>query len=299
MNQLCAYYGISRQAHFDQGRRLDRQATMHRVYLGMIAQTRELHPAMGLRKMYNQLQPEGIGRDAFIALGLEYGYRLLAPTNPARTTRAVGGSRYGNLLVDGRFDNINQVWVSDLFYFPWQEEHLYAVLIMDVVSRRIVGSAGGDHMRAELFVQALMRALSLRGIDDYGRGLIHHSDRGSQYASAAYTDLLENYGIRISMCATVLENAHAERVNGTIKNDYLRHWPLRRKQDFDAMVGKATERYNDRLHDSLSMTPADYEVYLQGCTPEQRPGVHVYTEANTQIMNNNGQLDLFGTNNLL
>jgi transposase InsO family protein len=299
MSQVYAYYDISRQAHFDEGRRLAHQATLHNVYVGMMAQTRQLHPAMGLRKMYNQLQPEGIGRDAFIALGLQEGYRLLLASNPARTTYAVRSSRYGNLLVDGRFHKVNQVWVSDLFYFSWKEQHLYVVLIMDVVSRRIVGAAGGDHMRGDLFTKALRRALTLRGKSDYAGELIHHSDRGSQYASTAYVGLLEASGIRISMCATVLENAHAERVNSTIKNDYLRHWPLRRADDFDALVRKATDHYNQRFHDSLKMTPSDYEVWLQRCSEQDRPSVHVYTERNTQIMNDTGQLDLFQTNDLL
>ncbi|THH37510.1 DDE-type integrase/transposase/recombinase [Neolewinella litorea] len=299
MSQVYAYYGITRQAHFDQGQRLDHQATLHNVYTGMIAQVRQLHPAMGLRKMFHHLQPEGIGRDAFIALGLQEGYRLHVPANPGRTTVAVRSSRYGNLLVDGRFSTVNQVWVSDLFYFPWRDQHLYVVLIMDVVSRRIVGAAGGNHMRAELFTQALRRALTLRGIQDYAQGLIHHSDRGSQYASAVYTGLLEDHGIRVSMCATVLENAHAERVNGIIKNDYLRHWTLQRPGDFDALVTKACDHYNVRFHSSLNMAPLEYEVWLRSCQPQDRPSVHVYTEQNTQIINNTGQLDLFPPNHLL
>ncbi|MEO0732306.1 MAG: DDE-type integrase/transposase/recombinase, partial [Bacteroidota bacterium] len=197
------------------------------------------------------------------------------------------------LLVDRRIDNINQVWVSDLFYLELPDEHLYVVLITDVYSRRVIGTAGGNHMRAELFVTALNRALTLRGVADYGGGLIHHSDRGSQYASHAYTEQLIHYGIQISMCRTVLENAHAERVNGTIKNDYLRHFTGVRSTNIDRYALLAAERYNVRFHDSLGMPPLDYEAWLTTVAPEKRPGLQVYTEANTQKMNNHGQLNLF------
>lgn len=72
-------------------------------------------------------------------------------------------------------------------------------------------------------LEALKNALKERNTDNYENKLIHHSDRGSQYIYQSYTDLLEKYNIQISMCKTVLENAHAERLNGIIKNEYLTH----------------------------------------------------------------------------
>ena len=89
---------------------------------------------------------------------------------------------------------------------------------MDVYSRRIVGYSVADHMRAEQNIRALQMALDLRGVKDYDQKLIHHSDKGSQYISDDYTELLNDFGIEISMCNIVYENAHIERVNGIIKN---------------------------------------------------------------------------------
>lgn len=295
MKQLCAYYDITRQAHHEDGRRRRRRAGLRSVYLGLMAECRAIHPRMGLRKMYLQLQPEGIGRDAWIVLGMQDGYRLEAPNNPRRTTYAAVHRAFDNLLKDRRVSAINQVWVSDLFYLEMAHHHLYVVLIMDLYSRRVVGSAGGDHMRAELFTKALRRALTLRGIDDYTGELIHHSDRGSQYTSRAYTDLLTDHGIRISRCATVLENAHAERLNGSLKNEYLRCYEGLSPVTIDRRTQQGAEAYNERYHNSLQCSPLAFEEGLADLSDEARKtyDVHVYTEENTQKMNNPGQLSLF------
>lgn len=295
MKLLLAHYSITRQAHGQDKKRRRRRARLRTVYIGLIAQCRDIHPRMGLRKMYKQLQPEGIGRDAFIILGMQEGFRLAAPINHRRTTYAAVSQAYDNLLVDKVVTDINQVWVSDLFYLEMEEYHLYVVLVMDLYSRRIVGSAGGDHMRANLFTRAMNRALSLRGIDDYEGRLIHHSDRGSQYTSQAYTELLESHGIQISMCANVLENAHAERVNGTIKNDYLRQYDGVRPGTIDSRTLKAQNAYNDRFHDSLQCTPLRFEEEIDDLNPNQRShyDVHVFTMENTQKNDIPGQLSLF------
>lgn len=293
MTAICGHCGISRQAHHEALKRLHRQEGLRAVYVNLMTECRSFHPGMGVRAMYHQLQPEGIGRDAFIVLGLQEGFRLQAPRNPMKTTYPVRYCRYGNLLGERTFRGINQVWVSDLFYFPWQGEHLYVVHIMDVYSRRILGYAAGDHMRAELFVEALNLALTVRGIDNYDQGLIHHSDRGSQYISDAYTSTLEEYGIQISMCTNVLENAHCERANGTLKNSYLGYWELTSKARFPAMVGRAVKNYNDRFHQSLKLSPIEFEHSLTSIPVKNREPLKIFTIKRTQIMDTENQLNLF------
>jgi putative transposase len=236
-----------------------------------------MHPGMGLRKMYEQFEPEGIGRDAFISLGLREGFRLKTMDNPQRTTISIKSNRYKNLLVEKRFTDINQLWVSDLFYFSLEGEHNYVVLIMDVYSRRILGYSISDNMRAENNINALQMALTIRGVKDYKGSLIHHSDRGSQYISNIYTDLLENYGVQISMCSDVLENAHCERVNGTIKNEYLKRWEIKTYRELQKKVKKAINNYNDRLHYSIKKTPNEYEVYLNSIPLEKREILEIFT----------------------
>ena len=133
----------------------------------MMEQAREIHPGMGLRTMYEMLDPEGIGRDAFIALGLQEGFRLKNIEKQTRTTYSVKSNRYSNLLGEMEFTDINQLWSSDITYFFCLDQFFYIVFIMDVYSRRIIGYSIADNMRAENNVAALEMALKTRGITKY------------------------------------------------------------------------------------------------------------------------------------
>ena len=256
-------------------------------------EVRELHPGMGLRKMYEQFEPEGIGRDAFISLGLQEGLRLRSISNPTRTTWSIKSNRYPNLLGGKRFTAVNQIWSSDIFYFQIGTEHHYVVLIMDVYSRRIIGWSAADNLRRENNIRALKMALTLRGVQNFDKQLIHHSDRGSQYISDDYTNLLTSFGIQISMCRDVLENAHMERANGTIKNDYLSRWNINDPATLSKFLDKACTNYNNRIHNSLGKkTPIEFETYVKELSKEQRPCLEIFT-INKQISDDPSQLLLF------
>ncbi len=294
MNDFYAAYGVSKQAHFQaliRSREVDNKTT---VYVGFIEQIRIDHPFMGLRAMYEQFSPSGIGRDAFISLGLQAGFRLRKPHNPMITTRSVKSSRFSNLLTKVRVTGVNQVWVTDLFYYPCHDQHYYGVQIMDVYSRRIIGYSMADNMRAEQTLKALKMALTLRGIEDYGGKLIHHSDRGAQYVSNIYTETLVSRGIRISMCTTVLENAHSERVNGTIKNQYLAGFDTRTPKALIRSMDKAATNYNNRGHKALDRkTPLEFEAHLDSVPEDKRKVMTIFTEASNRKVNDQSQLSLF------
>lgn len=234
---------------------------------------------MGLRSIHEAYQPEGIGRDAFIALGLRKGFRLRSVHKTVRTTFSVKSNRYRNLLHDKRFTDVNQIWTSDITYFKIGEDTYYIVFIMDVYSRRIVGYSVADNMRAELNIRALQMALDLRGIDNYNNKLIHHSDKGSQYISNDYTELLTDFGIQISMCDIVYENAHIERVNGIIKNQYLYRWEITNFNQLCRKLDKAVWAYNfEKPHSSIGkLTPVGFEELLKEIVEEQRKELIIYT----------------------
>lgn len=277
MKSLYLLVGITRQGHLQALRHLEEETAKEPFFIGLIAELRQMHPGMGLRTMYEQFGASGLGRDAFIALGLRAGFRLRAAENPQITTRAIKSRRYPNLLEGRWFTGVNQLWTSDLFYFSLQGRHYYGVLIMDVYSRRIVGWSMCDNMRAENNVLALGRALALRGIAHYGDQLIHHSDRGSQYVSDDYTKSLRENGIRISMCKEVLENAHIERANGTIKNDYLYRWKIQGERQLFQRMEMAVNNYNNRRHRALKMTPVEFETYVKELPNEKKPKMEIFT----------------------
>jgi len=265
------------------------------LYVRMMEQAREIHPGMGLRTMYEMLHPESIGRDAFIALGLQEGFRLKTIEKQTRTTYSVKSNRYGNLLGEMEFTDINQLWSSDITYLFCIDQFFYIVFIMDVYSRRIIGHSIADNLRAENNLAALEMALRTRGIENYEHQLIHHSDKGTQYVSDSYTEMLEKHGIRISMCNEVYENTHIERVNDTIKNQYLKRMEITNWKELKAKLDEAIKAYNEtRPHQSLKMMPpVVYENYLRTIKKENRNKMKIYTVKTNKNEALNTQLNLF------
>lgn len=249
------------------------------VYIRLMEQTREIHPGMGLRTMYVMLKPEGIGRDGFIVLGLREGFRLKAVQKQVRTTYSTKSKRYTNLLVEKKFTDVNQLWSSDITYLFCLDKFYYLVFIIDVYSRRIIGYSMADNMRAENNLEALKMALTVRGSDHYQSMLIHHSDMGSQYASDVYTQTLDAYGILVSMCEEVYENTHIERINDTIKNQYLNRMQITSETDLRKKLDQVIYAYNHlRPHQSLgSLTPVAYEEALQKIPMKERIKMQIYT----------------------
>jgi transposase InsO family protein len=281
VTDLLSVAGISRQAYY-QALKVNEQAIQDTTqYLLLIIGMRNIHPGMGLREIYRITQPKGIGRDAFMLLGLRNGYQLQCRPNPVRTTFSTKSHRYSNLLQGKRFTDINQIWSSDITYFQAHGVTYYIVFILDVYSRRIVGWNVETHMRTENLMGALEKALTLRGILDYHQSLIHHSDKGTQYASNLYTEALEKRNILISMCNEVYENTHIERVNGTIKHQYLDFWLLLISdlKSLKKLLDKAVLTYNTlRPHASLEhLTPIEFEQQILNIPIQDRPVLTIYT----------------------
>ena len=251
------------------------------IYLNLIITTREMHPGMGLRTIYELHLPRGIGRDAFMQIGAGAGLQLGRRQNAVRTTYSTKSRRYRNLLDGKTFTDVNQLWSSDITYFQAGGVTYYIAFVMDVYSRRIIGKSVETHMRAESMHAALQEAFALRKVTDFGGQLIHHSDRGTQYASNLYTDALDARTVLISMCQEVYENTHIERVNGTIKNQYLEYWidEIRDITTMKRYLNRAVEAYNtSRPHQSLgNISPIQYETILPTIPPEQRTKLKIYT----------------------
>lgn len=273
------YAEISKQGHFQTLKKIEQEKQKAILYINLIHEVREMHPGTGLRAIYEQTEPDGIGRDAFMRLGASHGLVIDPQPSGPKTTIAHPSANYPNLLEGRKFTNVNQIWSSDITYFRVQDYWCYLTFIMDVYSRRIVGHAVAKDMRAINNVSALQMAFDLRAIDNYEGGLIHHSDRGSQYISDIYTGCLTDYGANISMCTNVLENAHIERVNGTIKNQYLKYWPTNDLKELIKSTNKAVYNYNHyRPHSSLGgKTPVEFENFIKELALAERPPLEIFT----------------------
>jgi transposase InsO family protein len=295
MNELYAVLGISKQAYWKRVKKFTEENELNRILIQSILEIRSHHPKMGAKKIYSILNPEGMGRDAFIDLYVKSGFQVVSERNNRKTTHSLPFLKYENLASGMTLNNINQVWSSDITYFQISEkEFLYIVLIIDVYSRRILGFNASTDLRAQSNVKALNMALKERNIERY-EDLIHHSDRGVQYTSKAYTELLEKYNIKISMCESVYENTHIERVNGIIKNEYLCHFRIKNLSQCQRTLKKVVKVYNCRRpHEKLDLkTPVDFENHLPEIPFSSRPLVNIYSDQNKNLNSNIKQGTLF------
>ncbi len=154
----------------------------------------------------------------------------------------------------------NQKWLADLTYVPTAEGWLYLALVLDLFARKIVGWASSPSMPQELTLEALQVALGWR---DPEAGLLHHSDRGSQYAAKDYRDVLKARGITVSMSrkATCWDNAPMESVNGTLKFECVHGEHFKTRAQARHAIIKYIGYYNtERRHSSLGyVPPAQFE----------------------------------------
>ena len=220
---------------------------------------RHAHPGQGLEKLYWQIQPEGMGRDKFCRIFQQLGYGLKGVPNRMRTT-IPAHHVFKNLIEGAVITGPNQLWQTDITYIRLAERFYYLTFIVDVYTRRIVGYAVSANLRAEANLKALHMALSQLTASQLD-GLIHHSDRGSQYTDGEYLALLRSYGITISMGKKATDNAYAERVNGIIKNEYLIPRRLISLKQLRYWCRQAVTDYNNqRPHRRLGkMSPLGYE----------------------------------------
>ncbi len=157
----------------------------------------------------------------------------------------------------------------------------YAVFIIDVYTKEIVGYCVSDHMRATANMKALQDAIT-----DYGSPKIHHSDRGGQYIYKDYIKLLKQHNSQISMGLIAQENAFAERINRTIKEEYLEHWDINDFSELKERTDQAVKHYNkQRLHNNIDRnTPQYFRKYVLSLPEQDRPKVTIYTEVENKTI---------------
>lgn len=184
---------------------------------------------------------------------------FLVKTTDSRHDHPVAGNVLNREFYPERPD---EVWTADITYVPTAEGWLYLAVVLDLFSRRVVGWATADHLRAELTCDALRGALTRRRPR---AGLLHHSDRGVQYASQAYQDLLSRHGIASSMSrrGDCYDNAVTESFFSTVKRELTHHEAYRTREEACRSLFEYIEVFynRQRLHSTLGYrSPVDYEV---------------------------------------
>jgi putative transposase len=183
-----------------------------------------------------------------------------------RTTDANHACPVADNVLDRQFtaELPNQKWAADITYIPTDEGWLYLAGVIDLCSRKIVGWSMADHMRTDLVSQALQMAITQRSP---GKGLLHHSDRGVQYASDEYQRLLQSHQMEVSMSGKgdCWDNACAESFWSTLKSELVHHEQYATREQARASIFEYIEVFYNRkrLHSSIGyQSPEAFEASL-------------------------------------
>ena len=258
MNRLCQTAGVCRAGYYRfllRPRRpeadMELRSQIQRIALRW--------PAYGYRRVQAELQRQGWAVNHKRVLRLMRADNLLCLRRRKfiLTTDSKHGLRiYPNLAQDMVLTSINQLWVADITYIRLAMEFVYLAVLLDAYSRSCIGWALGRSLEAALVLEALRKGLRRRCPQP---GLVHHSDRGVQYASRDYIQVLEQHGIRISMSrrGNVYDNATAESFIKTLKYEEVYRTEYRNLEEAKASMKVFLEKiYNQkRLHSALGYRP--------------------------------------------
>ena len=262
MDVLCGLFGKSKQAFYQHHRTADDNGIDRERILLYIKEIREKLPGCGVRKIHEMLrrfyQVHHLGRDRLFDMMRKEGMLIRKRKCRKRTTFSDHNMRvYPNAIMDVIPTRPNEIWVSDITYLLYLEKDYYLFLVTDAYSHKIVGWALADNMKVDNAVRALRMALKQRKEKSH---LIHHSDRGTQYASYKYIGLLKKNGIMPSMTENgdPRENAIAERVNGILKEEFIKYVQLT-EENIRREIARIITSYNTRrIHYSIGlMTPEE------------------------------------------
>jgi putative transposase len=265
---ICDLFGVTRQAYYKK-QKYDEGLSMHQeIVIQMVENLRKIPQwqRTGTEKLHRKLKSDfikmdfKIGRDGLDDLLHNNGLQVRKRRSKARTTDSYHHYKvYSNKIKEMVIDRPGMVWVSDITYLDNTSRFAYLFLVTDAYSRKIVGYSTKITLEAIGAVEAAQMAANQWVEPGDNLGLIHHSDRGSQYCGKEYVGFLQKQNIDISMAAkgNPYENAIAERINGILKQMGL-YRTFATFEDVEKAVVETIDIYNnERLHSSIDfMTPS-------------------------------------------
>jgi len=258
--------GYTRQNYYKRKIAEDREEAIKDALRKIVCDVRKQLPRVGTRKLLKLIKPELLsndikcGRDKLFNYLREMNLLIKPKKRYVKTTFSKHWMRkYTNITKGLLIDRPEMVWVGDITYLNSDEGNCYLTLITDAYSRKIVGYNVSDNLMAANTVKAL--EMAIKGRIYPSETLFHHSDRGLQYCSKEYVETANRANIKMSMTETSspYDNALAERMNRTLKEEFYLYNTLKTKSQVFEVAKDAVERYNSyRPHLSLSFyTPND------------------------------------------
>ena len=269
IERMCVLAGVSRAGYYRHWATSAPRAEETTVR-DAIQRLALAHRHYGYRRIAAQLRREGFAVNRKRVLRLMQQDNLLClrqkPFVPVTTDSRHGWRVMPNLARGMMPSGLDQLWVADITYIRLQEEFVYLAVVLDAFSRRVVGWALETHLQASLAIAALSMALQARRPTP--GSLIHHSDRGTQYACGDYTELLQRHDIVASMSrvGNPYDNAKAESFMATLKREQIDGRRYRDLAEAEIEIGPFIDAvYNlDRLHSALGYrSPMQFEAWHQ------------------------------------
>lgn len=268
--------GISKQAYYQYKKRavLIRQKEL--VLLSALIIIRKEHAEYGLRKVQYELgYTYGIGISLMKLSKVLHAYNLMSEAGLRKRhyNRSRSTANYPNLFNGSKVQHVNQVWICDMTYIRrgHTDRFYYLSMIVDAYSRKVIGYYLSDNLKTDGFLEALRMALAT--VSD-AKGIIHHSDKGTQYTSIAYQDELLMNGMIISHTGVgkCYDNARMERVNNTIKVEQRCHRLSDNRKTAVSNINRVIAYYNvSRIHQALAYKTPEM-VYTLGHTEFNHTG---------------------------
>lgn len=275
VSELCGLFGKSKQAYYKHDAdTYMRRVTMEELAVRYIEEVRRKDPGIGGLKIWIMYIREfgnesAIGRDRFCEIFDRYGYKLRRRKRTPRTTDSTHGNpTYPNLIKPLIPTRIGEVIVSDITYISLidsvnrERTFCYASLVLDSYTKILLGYSVGPTLETVYPLEALYMSIDV--LLAHGVNLsstIHHSDRGTQYTSADYIEVLHQYEMRISMTESgnPKDNPEAERINSTLKNELFKDKEFHDIEEVREAMQAAVPFYNnERPHRSIEMlTPIE------------------------------------------
>ena len=281
MGKICALFGKTRQGWYDAMNRKDEEQVCENIIYYEIKRIRIGQPNSGLLKVYEQLKPFferwgiSMGRDKLADFMRENGLFIRKKKYKVYTTNSFHRfHKYPNKTAGLVLSKCNQLWVTDITYVRLKGDFTYLTIITDAYSRKIVGWCLWKTLSTMGCLNALNQALATLTKGET-EGLIHHSDRGIQYCSDAYTARLSNFkygSIQISMTENgdPYENALAERMNRTIKEEMLNNRIFNTFEQAHEAISGAIKEYNEvRPHQSINFLTPQKAHKMTGVIPKR------------------------------
>ena len=269
MAAICRVLKVAPSGYYAWTKRLqsERSKEDERLKVHIRASHKGSRKTYGSPRIQKDLKADGlrVGKKRVARLMREEGLSGHPPKKFKRTTDSKHTKPIADNILNRKVAEVtrpNEVWVADITYIWTAMGWLYLAVIIDVFSRRVVGYKIDDHMRAELVVEAYKNAVGARDIEE-GQ-LMHHSDRGSQYASEEFRKVAKEYGVTLSMSrkGNCWDNSVAESFFATLKKELVhRQYWLSKGQVTAAISDYIGAFYNrKRRHSSIGfVSPADYE----------------------------------------